>query len=113
GGASLKGAQRLSPTRESGAECPNRDTQYPRRFIVLWGMGAARTGRYGSASARAVREASPLPRCLFHKSTASRQVGATLVVARGWAGTRPAPTGAGLTKWTSRLDEIGMLEGEV
>ena len=40
-------------------------------------------------------------RCLFHKYTASRPVGATLVVARGWAGTRPAPTGAGLTKWTS------------
>jgi len=28
-------------------------------------------------------------------------VGATLVVARGWAGTRPAPTGTGLTKQTS------------
>src|SRR5262249_51716743 len=34
GGASSKGAQRLSPTGESGAECPDRDTQYPRRFIV-------------------------------------------------------------------------------
>src|SRR5206468_830858 len=34
GGASLKGSQRLSPTGESGAECPDRDTQYPRRFIV-------------------------------------------------------------------------------
>src|SRR6266436_1145544 len=42
-----------------------------------------------------------MTRCLFHKYTASRPVGATLVVARGWAGTRPAPTGAGLTKWTS------------
>src|SRR6266446_5546577 len=40
-------------------------------------------------------------RCLFHKYTTSRPVGATLVVARDWAGTRPAPTGAGLTKWTS------------
>jgi hypothetical protein len=37
-------------------------------------------------------------RCLFHKYTTSRPVGATLVVARGWAGTRPAPTGTGLTK---------------
>src|SRR5882672_3182581 len=42
-------------------------------------------------------------RCLLHKYPASRPVGATLVVARGWAGTRPAPTGAGLTKWTSSL----------
>jgi hypothetical protein len=45
-------------------------------------------------------------RCLFHKYTTSRSVGATLVVARDWAGTRPAPTGAGLTKWTSSLPEI-------
>ena len=29
-------------------------------------------------------------------------VGATLVVAQDWAGTRPAPTGEGLVKWTSR-----------
>src|SRR5436309_15652979 len=49
------------------------------------------------------------PRCLFRKYTASRMawhwadvVGATLVVARDGAGTRPAPTGAGLVKWTSR-----------
>jgi len=34
GGASLKGAQRLSPTGESGAQCANGDTQYPRCFIV-------------------------------------------------------------------------------
>ncbi len=44
-----------------------------------------------------------LSRCLFHKYTTSRSVGATLVVARDWAGTRPAPTGAGLTKWTSSV----------
>src|ERR1700704_838982 len=29
------------------------------------------------------------------------KVGATLVVARGWAGTRPVPTGAGLAQQTS------------
>lgn len=34
------------------------------------------------------------------------KVGATLVVARGWAGTRPAPTGAGLTKWTSSYPAV-------
>jgi len=34
GGASPQGAQRLSPTGESGAECPDRDTQHPRCFIV-------------------------------------------------------------------------------
>src|SRR5262249_16633150 len=34
GGVSPQGAQRLSPTGESGAECPDRDTQHPCRFIV-------------------------------------------------------------------------------
>src|SRR5262245_37298613 len=34
GGASPKDSQRLSSTGESGAQCPNRDTQHPRRFIV-------------------------------------------------------------------------------
>jgi hypothetical protein len=34
GGASPKDAQRLSPTGESGAECPDKDTQHPRRCIV-------------------------------------------------------------------------------
>jgi hypothetical protein len=32
--ASLQSAQCLAPAGESGAECSNRDIQYPRRFIV-------------------------------------------------------------------------------
>lgn len=52
-----------------------------------------------------LEQAVYLTRCLFHTYTASRNVGATLVVARGWAGTRPAPTGTELTKWTSRAEK--------
>jgi hypothetical protein len=33
-GISSQGAQCLAPTGESGAQCPDRDPQYPRRFIV-------------------------------------------------------------------------------
>ena len=73
-------------------------------------------GRVEEAYACADRPStSPAPiqdaatRCLFRKYTASRMawqwadvVGANLVVAQDWAGTRPAPTGEGLVKWTSR-----------
>ena len=38
-------------------------------------------------------------------------VGATLVVAQDWAGTRPAPTGEGLVKWTSSFRSFRLIKG--
>ena len=80
-------------------------------------------GRVEEAYACADRPStSPAPiqdaatRCLFRKYTASRMawqwadvVGATLVVAQDWAGTRPAPTGEGLVKWTSSAESRDLL----
>ena len=81
----------------------NHDYMAGNRSLVLEIIADPDKLLVGEASETLALRAYTQTRCLFHKYTASRHVGATLVVARCWAGTRPAPTGTELTKWTSSL----------
>src|SRR6267378_2864991 len=62
--------------------------------VRTWERARVLPGFRGPSAMLGIYVCMPLlPRCLFHKYTASSAgVGATLVVARGRAGTRPAPT---------------------